>query len=34
MIAGFAGIGLIGGSLARDYKKAGHTVYVEDRTKA
>lgn len=34
MIAGFAGIGFIGGSLARDYKKAGHTVYVEDRTKS
>lgn len=34
MIAGFAGIGLIGGSLARDYKKAGHVVLVEDRTKS
>lgn len=32
MIVGIAGIGLIGGSFARDYKKAGHTVYVYDRT--
>lgn len=33
MIVGIAGIGLIGGSFARDYKAAGHTVYVYDRTK-
>ena len=33
MKVGIAGIGLIGGSLARDYKAAGHTVYVYDRTK-
>lgn len=33
MIVGVAGIGLIGGSMARDYKAAGHTVYVYDRTK-
>ena len=32
MIVGVAGIGLIGGSLARDYKVAGHTVFVYDRT--
>lgn len=32
MIVGVAGIGLIGGSFARDYKQAGHTVYVYDRT--
>ena len=32
MIVGVAGIGLIGGSIARDYKAAGHTVYVFDRT--
>jgi prephenate dehydrogenase len=32
MKVGVAGIGLIGGSLARDYKAAGHTVYVYDRT--
>ena len=34
MIVGVAGIGLIGGSFARDYKSAGHTVYVYDRTPA
>lgn len=34
MIVGVAGIGLIGGSLARDYKAAGHTVYVCDRTES
>ena len=32
MKVGIAGIGLIGGSLARDYKAAGHTVLVYDRT--
>ena len=32
MIVGVAGIGLVGGSIARDYKAAGHTVYVFDRT--
>ena len=32
MKVGIAGIGLIGGSLARDYKAAGHTVFVADRT--
>jgi len=31
MIVGVAGIGLIGGSFARDYKNAGHEVYVYDR---
>ena len=34
MIVGIAGIGLIGGSIARDYKAAGHTVLVYDRTKS
>ena len=28
MIVGILGLGLIGGSLARAYAKAGHTVYV------
>ena len=31
MTVGIAGIGLIGGSFARDYKAAGHKVYVYDR---
>ena len=31
MKVGIAGIGLIGGSLARAYKTAGHTVYVHDK---
>lgn len=30
MNVGIAGIGLIGSSLARSYKQAGHTVYVHD----
>ena len=30
MIVGILGLGLIGGSLARAYKKAGHTVYAYD----
>ena len=30
MIVGILGLGLIGGSLARAYKKAGHTVYAFD----
>ena len=30
MKLGILGLGLIGGSLARAYKKAGHTVYVTD----
>lgn len=34
MNVGIAGIGLIGGSFARDYKAAGHTVYVWDRTRS
>ena len=31
MTVGILGLGLIGGSLARAYKKAGHTVLVYDR---
>ena len=31
MNVGILGLGLIGGSLARAYSKAGHTVYVYDR---
>lgn len=31
MIVGILGLGLIGGSLARAYAKAGHTVYVSNR---
>ena len=31
MIVGILGLGLIGGSLARAYAKAGHTVYVCNR---
>lgn len=31
MIVGILGLGLIGGSLARAYSKAGHTVYVCER---
>lgn len=31
MTVGILGLGLIGGSLARAYRKAGHTVYVCDR---
>ena len=30
MTVGILGLGLIGGSLARAYSKAGHTVYVCD----
>ena len=30
MNVGILGLGLIGGSLARAYSKAGHTVYVHD----
>lgn len=30
MIVGIAGIGLIGGSMARAYKAKGHTVYLHD----
>ena len=30
MILGVAGLGLIGGSFARAYKEAGHTVYAHD----
>ena len=30
MTVGILGLGLIGGSLARAYKKAGHTVYAHD----
>ena len=33
MIVGILGLGLIGGSLARAYTKAGHTVYVFDTDK-
>lgn len=31
MIVGILGLGLIGGSLARAYAKAGHTVYASER---
>lgn len=31
MIVGILGLGLIGGSLARAYAKAGHTVYATDK---
>ena len=31
MTVGILGLGLIGGSLARAYKLAGHTVYVKNR---
>lgn len=31
MTVGILGLGLIGGSLARAYKKAGHTVYAHNR---
>lgn len=31
MTVGILGLGLIGGSLARSYKLAGHTVYVKNR---
>lgn len=31
MIVGILGLGLIGGSLARAYSKAGHTVYICER---
>lgn len=31
MIVGILGLGLIGGSLARAYTKAGHTVYATDK---
>lgn len=31
MIVGILGLGLIGGSLARAYSKAGHTVYATDK---
>lgn len=33
MTVGILGLGLIGGSLARAYKLAGHTVYVKNRDK-
>jgi len=33
MKVGIAGLGLIGGSFARDYNNAGHTVYAYNRTK-
>lgn len=31
MIVGILGLGLIGGSMARAYSKAGHTVYAEEK---
>lgn len=34
MIVGIAGLGHIGGSLAKAYKNAGHTVYVYNRTES
>lgn len=34
MIVGVAGLGHIGGSLAKAYKNAGHTVYVYNRTES
>ena len=34
MIVGISGIGLIGGSMAKAYKKAGHTVLVHDLDKS
>lgn len=34
MIVGIVGLGLIGGSLAKAFKEAGHTVYACNRTKA
>lgn len=34
MTVGILGLGLIGGSLARAYKKAGHTVYAHNRNKS
>ena len=34
MIVGILGLGLIGGSLARAYAKAGHTVYATDKNKS
>ncbi|MBR2594396.1 MAG: prephenate dehydrogenase [Firmicutes bacterium] len=34
MIVGISGIGLIGGSMAKAYKQAGHTVLVYDRDKS
>lgn len=34
MIIGIVGLGLIGGSLAKAYKEAGHTVYAYNRTRA
>lgn len=34
MTVGILGLGLIGGSLARTYKKAGHTVYAYDTDEA
>ena len=30
MVTGVVGLGLIGGSLAKAYKQAGHTVYGYD----
>jgi prephenate dehydrogenase len=34
MVIGIVGLGLIGGSLAKAYKEAGHTVYAYNRTRA
>ena len=34
MTVGIVGLGLIGGSLAKAFKEAGHTVYACNRTKA
>lgn len=34
MRVGIVGLGLIGGSMARAYSKAGHTVYAYNRTKS
>ena len=31
MTVGILGLGLIGGSLARAYSKAGHRVYAEEK---
>ncbi len=34
MTTGIVGLGLIGGSMAKAYKAAGHTVYVANRTRS
>lgn len=34
MTTGIVGLGLIGGSMAKAYKAAGHTVYVDNRTRS